>query len=451
MAAETPPPLNVAIIGAGIAGLSAGIALKRSSSSSIVKIYEKSTFKNEIGAAITLTPNANRILDRWGFDAKVYGETDKLLVRMVNATTLDVEYQFGFQDVPERFGHNFNAFHRVDLHRGLRTMAEELGVEILLGKEVIDLDCGNGLLNFKDGASAKHDLVVVADGIRSELVKTVSGLDVVPQKIGKSVFRGLIPMQSLRDDPLIWSQFQNEPSGFYSTTHEGLFFVTYPCSFDEIMNVAVFHNTRPGHENDEGWSSPGTKAVVLSVLDSQDLHPFWRAVVNAAPSDEDFKCFPISLREPISRYNNGRAILIGDAAHPFQPTHAQGGCLGIEDAQSLATLFRDTSSASTDIPLRCQSYNDLRLPRGNVTHLYSNVMFYHMKDGVLDGEKYERRIREYYDGPLMPMNVRAWGREHQEFWYRYDVDQEAEKAMEWFEKEGGKGQRMPSGVVKYFY
>ncbi|PPJ54443.1 hypothetical protein CBER1_06958 [Cercospora berteroae] len=286
---------------------------------------------------------------------------------MVNATSLDVEYQFGFQDVPERFGHNFNAFHRVGLHRGLRTMAEDLGVEILLGKEVIDLDCGDGLLNFRDGACAKHDLIVVADGIRSELVKTVSDLDVVPQKIGKSVFRGLIPMQRLRDDPLIWSQLQGEPSGFYSTMHNGVFSMTYPCSSDEIMNVAVFHSTRPGHENDEGWSSPATKDEVLSVLDSEALHPFWRAVVNAAPSDEDFKCFPISLREPIPRYNNGGAILIGDAAHPFEPTHAQVGCLGIEDAQSLATLFRNTSSASTDIARSCQLYNDLRLPRGNVT------------------------------------------------------------------------------------
>lgn len=75
--------------------------------------------------------------------------------------------------------------------------------------------------------------------------------------------------------------------------------------------------------------------------------------------------------------------------------------------------------------------------------MYSNVMFYHMKDGVLDGEKYERKLREYYDGPLMPMNVRAWGREHQEFWYRHDVDQEAEKAMEWFEKEAGRAKICP--------
>lgn len=310
------PPLNTAIVGAGIAGLCAGIALKRSDTTRIVTIYEKSTFKNEIGAAITLTPNANRILDRWGFDAKAHGETDKEQVRHVDAQTLEIIHQCGFASVEPEFGHRYNAYHRVDLHRGLKTMAENLGVEIQLGREVVDLDCAEGVLTFKDGTTSKHDLVVVADGIRSTLVKSVTGLDISPHKIGKSVFRGLIPMAALQSNPLIWSQFENQPSGFYTCHHAGKMIMMYPCANDSIMNIAVFHTTRPGHEHDEGWTSPATKADVLSVL--QDVHPFWRAIVEAAESDDDFKCFPIKLRAPIPRYNNGRAILIGDAAHPFQ-------------------------------------------------------------------------------------------------------------------------------------
>lgn len=310
------PPLNTAIVGAGIAGLCAGIALKRSDTTRIVTIYEKSTFKNEIGAAITLTPNANRILDRWGFDAKAHGETDKEQVRHVDAQTLEIIHQCGFASVEPEFGHRYNAYHRVDLHRGLKTMADDLGVKIQLGREVVDLDCAEGVLTFKDGTTSKHDLVVVADGIRSTLVKSVTGLDISPHKIGKSVFRGLIPMAALQSNPLIWSQFENQPSGFYTCHHAGKMIMMYPCANDSIMNIAVFHTTRPGHEHDEGWTSPATKADVLSVL--QDVHPIWRAIVEAAESDDDFKCFPIKLRAPIPRYNNGRAILIGDAAHPFQ-------------------------------------------------------------------------------------------------------------------------------------
>ena len=443
-----PLPLNVAIVGAGIAGLCAGIALRRSNQANIITIYERSTFKNEIGAAITLTPNANRILDRWGFDSKAYNETDKQQTRLVDAQTLEVLHQSNFTNVKSDFGANYNAYHRVDLHRGLRTMAESLGVDIKLGREVVDLDCSEGIVKFKDGAESKHDLIVVADGIRSSLVKTVTGLDISPAKIGKSVFRGLVPMAALRSNPVIWSQFENQPSGFYTCRHEGTMVMTYPCAGDQIMNVAVFHTTRPGHEDDEGWSSPATKAEVLSVL--QDMHPIWSAIVEAAESDDDFKCFPIKFRDTIPRYNNGRAILIGDAAHPFQPTHAQGGCCSIEDAASLSTLFRNTDN----IPQRCQLYSDFRIPRANTTQLYSNVMFY-QTSGEKNERDYEAKIREFYpEGPLMPMNIRSWTLPTQEFWFPYDVDREAEKAIQWFEKNnngGREGERLPPGIVRHFY
>ncbi|KAI5371039.1 putative FAD-binding domain, FAD/NAD(P)-binding domain superfamily [Septoria linicola] len=204
MAYASPSSLDVAVVGAGIAGLAAGIALKRAGHYSNVVIYERSLFKNEIGAAITPTPNANRILDRWGFDAKAYGETDKLQVRVVDAQSLDVDFQLGFTNVRDEYGHNFNAFNRVDLHRGLRELAEEVGVQVQLGKEVTDLVCDEGCLKSRDGSEAKHDLVVVADGLRSSLAKTVTGLDIKPQKLGKSVFRGLVPMRHLKKNPLIW-------------------------------------------------------------------------------------------------------------------------------------------------------------------------------------------------------------------------------------------------------
>lgn len=514
------PPLNTAIVGAGIAGLCAGIALKRSDTTRIVTIYEKSTFKNEIGAAITLTPNANRILDRWGFDAKAHGETDKEQVRHVDAQTLEIIHQCGFASVEPEFGHRYNAYHRVDLHRGLKTMAENLGVEIQLGREVVDLDCAEGVLTFKDGTTSKHDLVVVADGIRSTLVKSVTGLDISPHKIGKSVFRGLIPMAALQSNPLIWSQFENQPSGFYTCHHVGKMIMMYPCANDSIMNIAVFHTTRPGHEHDEGWTSPATKADVLNVL--QDVHPFWRAIVEAAESDDDFKCFPIKLRAPISRYNNGRAILIGDAAHPFQvsqsisqskisrgfvflsppkhpspshhihippsnptnhrlylqPTYAQGGCSSIEDAACLSTLFRNTFSSSSSspnktIPSRCQLYNDFRLPRDNTTQIYSNIMFDHLtgeeeeeeEDKNQQNPPFEAQIRKFYpQGPLMSGEIpSSWTRPMQEFWFAYDVDREAEKAVRWFErnceeeeegcggKEGAEEKRLPWGIVRHFY
>jgi len=165
----TTTVLSCGIIGVGIAGLAAAIALRRAGHN--VEIFEKSTFKNEIGAAVTLTPNAMRVLHRWGFDAVRAGTTEKEQYRRLDAETLQVLAHYDFSNVREKFGtpgreHAFAAFHRVDLHEGLRAMVRELGVEVQLGREAVRVDCGEGVVRFRDGGEAKKDLLVVADGIK---------------------------------------------------------------------------------------------------------------------------------------------------------------------------------------------------------------------------------------------------------------------------------------------
>ncbi|KAF7189751.1 3-hydroxybenzoate 6-hydroxylase 1 [Pseudocercospora fuligena] len=441
-------PLKVGIIGAGIAGLCAGIAVSRAGHKAT--IYEKSSFKNEIGAAISITPNGNRVLSKWGFNYAAAGETDKCQFRGVDPVSMQLRHKTDLRDVRKDFGEGFNAFHRVDLHRELRLMAEKAGVEIVLSHEVVDLQCEDGIIKFKDGKEVKKDLVVVADGLKSNFIQTVTATNISPKKIGKSVFRGLIPISDLMSDPIIAPYFENEGSGFfsgYSPLNSGVMFITYPCRNDEIMNVAVFHTTRSGHEDDEGWSSPATIDEVLSVLDG--LHPFWSQIVKKG-DDDLFKCFSITFRDAIPRYSNGRVILMGDAAHPMQPTHAQGACVSIEDAATLETFLSQVQSS--DIPSLCQLYSDFRIPRDNTTQLYSNVMFYKNDGDPEAGKKYEAEIRKYYPAPdeLMTFVQTPWEGPHQRFWYGYHVYEEAKKAMEWW-KTRKEGERLPRGIVKHFF
>ena len=155
--------LRCGIVGAGIGGLGAAIALQRAGHD--VEIFERSAFKNEIGAAITLTPNANLILERWGFDAGKAGETDKCQYRCLRWDTLEVDHHDCFDGVRAKYGYMFNAFHRVDLHSGLRELAEcHYSVPIRLGCEVYHVDCEAGIISLTDGTHVQKDLIVVANG-----------------------------------------------------------------------------------------------------------------------------------------------------------------------------------------------------------------------------------------------------------------------------------------------
>lgn len=161
---------QVGIIGAGIGGLSAAIALRRAGWQ--CEVFERSSFRNEIGAAITVTPNATRCLDRWDFDFEKARPTENLQFRLMSAQDLKVFYRQDNPDLDQEFGYKEWTFHRVDLHKGLLALvveqADEKGfpVNIRLACEVKEVDFENGKIVLSDGSCIEKDLIVVADGAR---------------------------------------------------------------------------------------------------------------------------------------------------------------------------------------------------------------------------------------------------------------------------------------------
>ena len=157
--------LHAGIIGAGIAGLSAAIGLSRAGHD--VAVFERSTFKNELGAAILLSPNASPVLERWGFDFVAAGATTLEQVRCIKRNALEVLVQDRLDQVRAKFGYDLNSFHRVDLHNELRRLAENVhSVHISLGSPVKRINCQIGTLILGNGTSIDKDLIVVADGIK---------------------------------------------------------------------------------------------------------------------------------------------------------------------------------------------------------------------------------------------------------------------------------------------
>lgn len=160
-------PSSAVVVGAGIAGLSAAIALRRAGWR--VTVLERSRFSNEIGAAISVPPNATRALDRWGFDAHAAGGVPNVSARFARADNLAVILNEDYADIAERMGAASWSFHRVDLHRGLRELAtrqdgEGDPVEVRLGAEAVGVDCGAGVVRLNDDTLVEGELIVIADG-----------------------------------------------------------------------------------------------------------------------------------------------------------------------------------------------------------------------------------------------------------------------------------------------
>ena len=162
------PRLAAGVVGAGIAGLAAAIAMRRAGWD--VEVFEKSQFRNEVGAAITMTPNATRVLLKWGFDFDKAGAVVSAQVKFKNGKTLEDLFVDVYEDLQTEYGAKAYGMHRVDLHSGLRELATARDglagnpVRMVLGEAVRSICCERGLVRLESGNEVRKDLIVVADG-----------------------------------------------------------------------------------------------------------------------------------------------------------------------------------------------------------------------------------------------------------------------------------------------
>jgi salicylate hydroxylase len=141
----SPEPLNIIIIGAGIAGLAAAASLRRAGYA--VTIYERSSLNNEIGAAIHLCPNASRALIPWGLDSQRARFVTAKCAFRANGVTAKVFHDDDMSGIEGRFGAPWFWCHRVDLHTELKRLACGEGpgrpVKVVLKSEVKEYVCAS--------------------------------------------------------------------------------------------------------------------------------------------------------------------------------------------------------------------------------------------------------------------------------------------------------------------
>lgn len=316
---------RVAVIGAGIGGLTAALALQRFGVS--VDIYEQSAQLGEVGAGITLHPNATKVLTFLGLGAALAARgvaVDNTAIKHFQTGQVLVETRKGAEWV-RRTGVNMYQIHRADLHDDLvAAVRRNDSACIKLGRDLIGFENSDSgvLLRFAGGKEERAAVLIGADGIKS-IVRAKAFSPVLPVFTGRIAWRGLIPRERLADD-VIWPG-----SGFFIGPDRT--FGWYRVRGGALINF-VDTALRAGWA-EEGWSIPADPAEVAEEF--ADWHADVRAIIAATPRAACFK-WALFTHAPLERWHDRRVAVLGDAAHPMLPFMGQGAAQAIEDAVILA-------------------------------------------------------------------------------------------------------------------
>lgn len=359
--------LSAIIVGAGIGGLSAALALARRGI--VCTVLERADSLGEVGAGIQLSPNATRVLhafslsdalNRVAFRPEAVEARGWRSGRMINRAPLG-----SFAE--EQFGAPYLHIHRADL---VSVLAEAVAAEPLVSLRLgqAGMTCatdGTAAVMTGDGQTLSADLLIGADGIHSLVREMLFGAQ-EPRFTGNVAWRGVIPAALVAEAGIA------PVAGLWMGP--GAHFVHYFVRRGELLNFVGIVETADWQ--DESWSARGSKAQLLR--DFGHWHPAVRSIVSAAPEDGCFR-WALFDRAPLPHWSKGNASLLGDACHPTLPFMAQGACMAIEDAAVLAGCL--TGADAVQVPQRLLRYEALRKDRTAAIQAGSrrNAQMYHLR------------------------------------------------------------------------
>ena len=360
--------MKIAIVGGGIGGLTAALALSQNPYD--ITVFERSAGIREIGAGVQISPNAGRLLHSLGLGA-AYSEISvnphRVVLRrweddsIIRATDLD---------------ESFISQHQVPLANVARNelvdiignaVAARANVTLKFSTHVVAVEPGesSSVVLFSDGSSQTFDIVIGADGIHSVVRPCVGGVD-KPRFSGSAAYRALVPRSAVEDLPI------DVTNRMGPDRHVVSYFIGRNRSHLNLVCISPEDSWES-----ESWTEQGTMEDLYSRFEgwSSDFLSLLGRV------EEPVFRWALYDREPLEQWGIGTTTLLGDACHPMLPFMAQGSCQAIEDAVVLARCLSDVSTSDAASALR--RYEDARQGRTAQVQTSSlmNRDLFHMVDG----------------------------------------------------------------------
>lgn len=347
------------IVGAGLGGLALALNLHRRGLRPL--ILERSRVLQAAGAGVQLGPNATRLLFDLGLEAPLRAASfSPDAVQIHGGASGRVLLRVGLGDAAQaRWGAPYLQIHRADL--------QALLLDAVEAREAADLRLGAGVaalegetVTLEGGERIEAEVVVGADGVRSTMRASLGGPDRL-RLLNEIAWRALIPIERIPAVARVWT-FPNQH------------LVAYPVSGGRKLNVVA---VTPGRLPGGSWVEPGDPDVLRAAF--AGANDYVRGKLAAV---QETTRWAVADLAPLDRWSNGRAVLLGDAAHAMAPYLAQGAAMAIEDAEALARHL----AGSGVVAERLAAYEAERKPRTARVQAASrrNGLIFHLPPLVSD-------------------------------------------------------------------
>ena len=365
--------MKLLVIGAGLGGLTAALALRRAGAD--VEVHEAAPALGEVGAGLTLSRGAQQVFRHLGLQGQVaavstpstgfpflHYRTGALLAGRISDS--DGLPDDGVADISRQC-------HRADLHT---ILAEAFDGPLHLGHTLVGFEeTTDGVrARFANGDSAEGDALIAADGVRSAARPLLVGEE-PPRFTGQIAYRFLVD--------------RAEATPFLEHGRGAVFigpaatFNRYTLRAGTVLNCVGIAATEGWA--DEGWSTPASRDEMLATF--AGWHPTVTGLMARAERAIKWGIFD---RAPLPAWNRGRVTLLGDAAHAMLPFLGMGAAMAIEDGMILARAFM----AEADVAAAFARYEAARIPRTTLLHQRS----------VEQGRLTQARDPDHYDHAAAP-------------------------------------------------
>ena len=321
---------HIAIIGAGIAGLTLGIMLKKNNIPNV--IFERSSDVSENGAGISISPNGKRVLEKLEI-------LDELQINSGNS-----EKSIFYWNLKEITTINTNVLttSRKCLHDALLKKYIDLGGNIKFNSELKDINTKQNQICLKNGEFFKVRHIAACDGIKSLCHKIESAINSNPKYSGYSVWRVI---------------FESKQTSINFHLGPNFHVVSYPVDSNRVSFVAALKND---NKFKESWKEKGTIDDLLDEVPPRIIDKY-----KSIKESKNIYKWGVYIRPQIEFLFKENITYLGDAAHPIVPFIGQGGCMALEDAYAFGYLL---SKHNNDIEIAQKNYQELRLKRIRSIH-----------------------------------------------------------------------------------